>query len=1007
MSRDANILNSLFRVTRGELDNATAPLPDAEGLILTFDWWTVSRVSAFWRDRQEALRLSFEDACLDLVTGLAYVGTPWAYWISGTSTSTSVLFGVPRKTRTAMEAVRGLLGSSFPDIRLRIAEVAELTPKVSFQNALLLTGIPAEKTDLKKGIATEQIEKVCRAMYGSKWSYIVRAEPLSRAEVVAAVNQITEEIRSVQQTIMLKGTVDEENRVAKLYIEVLESQAKRYESARGGGCWNAQAFVLTEGEPWLARAKAAVMNAFAGERSYPVPFRVLSCTHRSDRSPAASEALTSRELSVLVQIPRESYPGYEVVDPARFSLHAPSPSKLGVARIPLGDILDRGQSTGNRFEVPLEDFAKHVLISGVTGSGKTNSAFRLLESLWVNERVPFLIIESAKSEYRDLLGIPSFKDMKVYTLGDETIAPFRINPFEVPDGILVQTHIDYVKALFSASFVLYPPMPYVLEQSLQEVFEDRGWDLSANTNYRGIDPYRAFPTLTDLHAKVKTIVNRMGYDQRLTMDVVAGLQARINQLRIGGGKGRMLDSRRSLPLDELFATPCLLELKQIVSDDEKAFIIGLIIIRLLEHLERSRTTRPLHGLRHVTFIEEAHRLLRNISEHATEDTANPRGKGVEVFANILAEVRAFGEGIVILEQIPSKLASDAIKNTNLKVVHRIVAKDERECLGASMRSEPQQTAYFGVLNAGEAVVFAEGMDTPALISVPLAAAKGIGKIGVSDDFIRNAWASSVDSSLYQRSSWCLKCPGFRQSSRCMADTAIWQGQAKPAFEAFHSALAHNRAFLRQAYTDVELACSGGSATVGAPKGELLCTLNAFLESAIEVRGSFAGWQFASVAELSELAAATTKALAEQRDASNAKVADRGVARVAAHYGRAYERLGKTESGPFAGCRVCSRRCEFRYEASGEDRNMTAAEYFRDDFAQGAGDPKRLGLVAWGMTRGYVYSKDVTTRRHMALCFACQQAAALGLSTHNQHALVEDISDQVQILAEEEHGTISA
>ncbi len=1007
MSRDANVLNSLFRVTRGELDNATAPVPDADQLLLAFEWWTVSRVSAFWRDRPEVLRLSFEDACLDLVTGLAHVGTPWAYWISGTPTSTSVLFGVPRKTRIALEGVRGLLGSSFPDIRLRMADAAELTPKASFQEALLLTGIPAEKTDLKKGVASEQIEKVCRAMYGSNWSYVVRAEPMPRAEVVATVNRITEEIRSVQETVMLKGTVDEENRVAKLYIEVLESQAKRYESARGGGCWNAQAFVLTEGEPWLARARAAAMNAFAGERSYPVPFRVLSCNHRSDRSSVASEALTSRELSVLVQIPRESYPGYEVVDPARFSLHAPSPSKSGVARVPLGDIMDRGQTTGNRFEVPLQDFAKHVLISGVTGSGKTNTAFRLLESLWVNERVPFLVIESAKSEYRDLLGIPSFKDLKVYTLGDETIAPFRINPFEVPDGVLVQTHIDYVKALFSASFVLYPPMPYVLEQSLQEVFEDCGWDLAANTNFRGIDPYRAFPTLTDLHGKIKTIVHRMGYDQRLTMDVVAGLQARINQLRIGGGKGRMLDSRRSLPLDELFKKPCLLELKQIVSDDEKAFIIGLIIIRLLEHLERSRTTRPSNGLRHVTFIEEAHRLLRNVSEHATEDTANPRGKGVEVFANILAEVRAFGEGIVILEQIPSKLTPDAIKNTNLKVVHRMVAKDERECLGAAMRAEPQQTAYFGVLDAGEAVVFAEGMNTPALISVPLAAAKGAGKVGVSDDFIRSAWASSADSSLYQRSSWCTKCPAFRRSSRCAADTAIWLGQAKSAFEAFHSALAHNRAFLRQAYTDVELACSGGSSSVGAPKGEVLCTLNAFLENAIEERGSFAGWQFASVAELSDLAAATTKALAEQRDAPDAKVADRAIAKVAAHYGRAFERLGKTEDGPFAGCGVCSRRCEFRYEASGEIRNTTAAEYFRDDFAQGAGDPKRLGLVAWGMTRGYVHSKDVMTRRHLALCFACQQTAALGLSTHNQRTLVEDISDQVQILAEEEHGKISA
>ena len=262
------------------------------------------------------------------------------------------------------------------------------------------------------------------------------------------------------------------------------------------------------------------------------------------------------------------------------------------------------------------------------------------------------MVESAKSEYRALIENPRFRDLRVFTVGDDTASPLRLNPFEVPPGILIQTHIDYVKSLFSAAFVLYPPMPYVLEQSVQEIYEDRGWDVALNTNSRGSESDRSYPTLSDLAAKVPVIVDRMGYEQRITMDVKAGLLARINQLRLGGGKGLMLNTRRSVPDAVLFEAPCLLELKQIVSDDEKAFIIGLVLIRLYEYHEARQ--RKGHGLVHLTLIEEAHRLLRNVSTEQGGDSANPKGRAIEVFTNILSEIRAYGEGILVAEQIPVK-----------------------------------------------------------------------------------------------------------------------------------------------------------------------------------------------------------------------------------------------------------------------------------------------------------------------------------------------------------------
>ena len=362
----------------------------------------------------------------------------------------------------------------------------------------------------------------------------------------------------------------------------------------------------------------------------------------------------------------------------------------------------------------------------MTGSGKTNTCFGILEQVWDGGRgVPFLVVESAKAEYRNLAHLPGMEGLKVFTIGDETASPLRINPFEVPPGILVQTHIDYLKSLFSAAFVLYPPMPYVLEQGLREVYCDRGWDLARNVNRRGSVSPRRFPTLSDLVAKVRDVVDRMGYDERISMDVKAGLVARLDQLRSGGGKGPMLDTRSSIPAAILFGSPCVLELKQLVDDDEKAFVIGLMLIRLYEYYEggEGRSTPSKGGLRHVTLIEEAHRLLRNVStEQGGEVAANPKGRAIEVFANILSEIRAYGEGFVIAEQVPVKLVPDALKNTNLKLVHRLVADDDRKAVGGTMNLTESQTRHLMTLGRGQAVAYAEGMRKSVLVTVPLSKA---------------------------------------------------------------------------------------------------------------------------------------------------------------------------------------------------------------------------------------------------------------------------------------------
>jgi uncharacterized protein len=158
----------------------------------------------------------------------------------------------------------------------------------------------------------------------------------------------------------------------------------------------------------------------------------------------------------------------------------------------------------------------------------------------------------------------------------------------------------------------------------------------------------------------------------------------------------------------------VLAIEDVANDEDKAFLMGTLIIRIVEHLRmRSRREDMQQGLRHVIVIEEAHRLLRNRGA----DRAGAHA--VELFAGMLAEIRAYGEGIVVAEQIPTKLVPDVVKNTALKVVHRLPAHDDRHVVGSAMNLDLDQSREVVSLPPGVAAVFADGMDRPLRIRVPL------------------------------------------------------------------------------------------------------------------------------------------------------------------------------------------------------------------------------------------------------------------------------------------------
>ncbi|MFO7696785.1 MAG: hypothetical protein R6X16_06470, partial [Anaerolineae bacterium] len=363
--------------------------------------------------------------------------------------------------------------------------------------------------------------------------------------------------------------------------------------------------------------------------------------------------------------------------------------------------------------------------------------------------VPFLVIEPAKREYRALAeSLPPGTPLNVFTIGEEGpgSAPLRLNPFEIKPGVSVQTHINLLKSVFDAAFGMWTPLPQILERAIHEIYRDRGWDSVYSTNARaaradaaGIGWHsRAQPTLSDLAHKVAELVPALGYEPEVAGNIRTALETRLNSLRVGA-KGMLLDTPRSVPIELLLREPTILELEGVGDDDERAFIMGLILVSLYEHYQVLGQSAA-EGLLHLTVVEEAHRLLANVPAGQSPEAGNVRGKAVETFVNMLSEIRAYGEGFLIAEQIPTKLAPDVIKNTSLKVMHRLVASDDRQAMGGAMNLDGPQLRQVVALGTGTAAVHGGGRygdDNAILIQVPRA--KGGPGVASPGGDIRQRW----------------------------------------------------------------------------------------------------------------------------------------------------------------------------------------------------------------------------------------------------------------------------
>lgn len=966
----------------------------------------VQGISRLWEHRKEEVA-SARYVMADVLAGLYGEKIPFVYLLTCSATRFDLYIGTyeeeDRRRRSGLKVddsiktVQITMRSAYPGIELGmegLSAVREIIEPFNFVG--LVTGTPTTKVGTER-MGVEQIERLMRGLYGRNWGYMVVASPLEEQDVAALYNATLNEMRVV---VDAQTSARTNSPIAERYMALLNAYLAKVAVGKTQGMWHVATYLICQDVQTFNHAKSVVKSVFGGTESLPDPIRVLEChslkeeVHRfgqittpSTPSPGQMQypyqyltTLNSEELAALGYLPTEEMPGYFVKDYARFDVASRIIQEENAVEI--GEILDQSLRMGLHYQVRVKDLDRHALIVGITGSGKTNTCFHILKQLWKRD-IPFLVIEPAKSEYRKLLQSKELeKDLQVFTLGDETVSPFRLNPFQIMPGVSVQSHIAHLKSVFNASFVMYGPIPYVLEQCIHEVYEDKGWNLATNENERGRHK-NAHPTLTDLYRKVDELVDRLGYERRITMDVKAALKTRINSLRVGG-KGLMLDTRTNVPIELLLERPTVMELEKIGDDDEKAFLIGLLLMFLYEHYV-SQGVKEGGSLNHITIVEEAHRLLKNVPTEVNYEAANIKGKAVEAFCNILSEIRAYGEGFLILEQIPSKLASDAIKNTNLKIMHRVVSMDDRTTVGGAMNMDENEVARVASLSVGEAVVYSEGDDSPLHIKVPYNKISSAGIMTKAEDdmkvreamkaFISKAHEVYIPFDNCQE--YCKEICRYRKLAQWIVDDAGFQ----EAFAYYVLSSVEEASSLIREYPFIVQTVGERRKNLKSGSALFLCTMIQAVDNYFEKRGQQYRWMYS---EVQGLKASYMKILRRVMEIYGRKLEKKELLefyeKIRAFQNQ-YKKLCRRQYNPYAGCRenCANGLCLYRFNAQSLLKDERLNRLFKKAITNKTGDEmwKSLRKASDTASRRIISNKVAPeVQRRASLCYAIQKSNSL-------------------------------
>ena len=516
-----------------------------------------------------------------------------------------------------------------------------------------------------------------------------------------------------------------ENRTVKSILDSIDVQVERLKECGSYGSFSACTYILSD-DIGVNMLVSSMFNALiSGEKSNIQVAKVntwgsegtnednaditeiLEClsklTHpgfkalNSEMVFTPASLISGKELSIQMGFPKKSIQGVSVVYKVPFGRNVISTSKTDRV-LPIGKLYDLGEVDAGNIELDLDSLTSHLFVTGSTGTGKSNTIYRLLEQIHtVDKEIHFMVIEPAKGEYKHAFyKHPKIKP-EVYGTNPKKMKMIKINPFSFPEDIHVLEHIERLVEILNVCWPMYAAMPAILKNAVIKSYENCGWDMTNSLNTKSV-----FPCFADVLENIYAILEASAFSRDNKGDYIGALCTRIESLTVG--INGLIFTSDELGVDELFNRNVIVDLSRVGAIETKSLIMGILVMKLQE-FRMAEEYAPNQKLRHIMVMEEAHNLLKKTSTEQSADLGNLIGKSVEMITNAIAEMRTYGEAFFIVDQAPNLLDTAVIRNTNTKIVLRLPEHGDREIVGKSMALSDEQIFELSKLEKGCAAVY--------------------------------------------------------------------------------------------------------------------------------------------------------------------------------------------------------------------------------------------------------------------------------------------------------------
>ncbi len=377
-----------------------------------------------------------------------------------------------------------------------------------------------------------------------------------------------------------------------------------------------------------------------------------------------------------------------------------------------------GQSKFHNFCLRDKDFVRHICITGMSGSGKTNLALGLLSELSIKNK-PFLIFDWKKS-FRPLLSAD--KKILCFTIANSAVSnEFKLNINRPPNGVAPREWLNMLCDLITESFAASYGVHKLLSEALDQSFRDLGV-------YEGSENYPTWLQVRDrLEEKLEDMRGRKNRESEWLISAL-----RIAHILTFGEFSNVINHKGKplIGIEDLLSKKIILELNSL-GNSEKRFFCSFILAYIYKYSKANEAST--NEFRHAILIDEAHNIFLKQKPIFVQELIT------EV---IYREIREYGISLICLDQHISKLSDVVAGNSACNIAFQQMLPADIETVSSLMLLR-ENKKYFSMLPVGSAIVkLAERHYMPFNVEVSLSELK---QISIPDNEVKVRMAAALNS----------------------------------------------------------------------------------------------------------------------------------------------------------------------------------------------------------------------------------------------------------------------